>query len=302
MMRFAMRGRSHSGAVAESIPIVESTPSVLDALRQPASKEDASTAKCQPQAKIPKDAAFAAAVGAVLLAFVASVFARREPVAGGGLGVEFVLPSPALLVEMFAFIALGMLAAPLPFAALLWCSHGRGDATAASRLLDAIIVLYGAAALVIPFMLDAPHSGGLGPLSQALVIWIAYWKALDIVGGTAPPAVLASPLNLVAHLAFLVEYRIAAQPPHLTTPKLPPQPWWRNQGLLGTERAPASELLPQLVEFASAAAGIALLASISMHSPPAWLVGSAVGSCVHTALLACAPSPHRTRDSARRLR
>ena len=300
-MRFAMQRRSHSGAETESIPNVESTPSVLDTLRQPASEHDASPAKCQPRAKMPQDAALAAAVGAVVLAFAACVYVRREPVADAGLGVEFVLPRPALLLEMFAFIALGMLAAPLPFAALLWCSHGRGDTTAASRPIDAMLVLYGAAALSIPFMLDAPHSGGLAPLSQALVIWIAYWKALDIVAGTAPPAVLASPLNLVAHLCFLVEYHIAAQPPHPTSPKLPPQPWWRNQGLLGTEIAPASELLPQLVEFATAGAGIMFFATVSMHSPPAWLVGSAAGGCVYTALLACAPSPHRTRDSACRL-
>jgi hypothetical protein len=98
----------------------------------------------------------------------------------------------------------------IPTVLLLWFARGsRGSATAGPlkrRVLSVIALCWGAASLAVPFLVPSSR-GGLGPMSLALMLWINFWKTMDICAGTAPPSVLTHWLHLLAHLTFLIEYK-----------------------------------------------------------------------------------------------
>jgi hypothetical protein len=267
--------------------------------------------------KKPEEPSFVHALPA--RAFAGSVLVALFAAAAASSGaVELVLPNIWCMLEAGLFVALGALVAPLPFFALLWCSHGGNVSSRATPLLDVVTVAYGTCTLCLPFFLSAPNSGGLAHMGMALLTWIAYWKMLDVVGGTHPPAVLASPRNLFVHLVVLVEYRIsgyvpptpsatpqpparraigsaASAPPAAAPPSpAPPAPapqrtsalwaYWElvaNDGRHGVETAHAGECVSQLVTFVLAGGKMALLGSLRLLPPPAWL-----SSPVYEALLA----------------
>ena len=167
-----------------------------------------------------------------------SPFALTLAVAFAAMACQLILTSPSpskfsVSIALPDFMHLAVLAAYIAFAncislgglfSLVWLAHGKRrlsgtgsrildalwttkamDAKMA-RLLDAVCIVYGACMLVIPFALPLA-TGGHANMSIALVLWVQYWKALDIIGGTAPQAVLEHPLNLFCHFAFLVEYK-----------------------------------------------------------------------------------------------
>jgi hypothetical protein len=102
---------------------------------------------------------------------------------GDSMQVHFVPPNLSLLLELGVFASLSFAIACTHTAILL---AGRGNAAS-----GALSVVLGALALPLPFLLESSY--GLPKMGCALMLWVSYWKVLDIVGGTARPAVVASP-------------------------------------------------------------------------------------------------------------
>ena len=289
---------SSSSCELDKLYRVDSTPKGMDVQLAP-TQEDA----MQQESTMVKKAAAAAGTsvalpfGSIALA-VAVVAAAALAHLSAKTTVSVVFPDPYAILEASVCIAVGMATAPLPFACMMWMAHGRNRTIAATPLLDVLCLLYGCCALAIPFLMPIDNlSKGMGLMGQALVTWIAFWKMCDIVGGTAPPAVLASPLNLLAHLFILVEYQIDASAEANSSTAvaaandlrggLPPtQPWWRNQGLLGAVRPPPDAALRALVELATTGIQIALLGTLRLNDPPSALVANATGLALQQAAFA----------------
>ena len=147
----------------------------------------------------PPPSALSLAVAVALLASSQPAFSLEQGTISIVPWLEILLPNFLAIAELTAFCALGTLVAPLAFVALLVCDARR------------VALAYGTLALAIPFLLPSPYTNGTGPMAQALVIYIAYWKLLDVLCGTAPAAVLATPRNTLVHFAFLLEYRVAKE-------------------------------------------------------------------------------------------
>ena len=163
---------------------------------------------------------------------------------GDSMQVHFVPPNLSLLLELGVFASLSFAIACTHTAMLL---AGRGNAAS-----GALSVVLGALALPLPFLLESSY--GLPKMGCALMLWVSYWKVLDIVGGTARPAVVASPRTLLLHLLILVEYRGDQH---------------------SNEVAPPSELPATIRKVMLVLAGYMALASAHAHEPPEALVAAA---------------------------
>ena len=238
-----------------------------------------------------------AAVAVALLASSQPTFSLEQGTISIVPWLEILLPNFLAIAELTAFCALGTLVAPLAFVALLVCDARR------------VALAYGTLALAIPFLLPSPYTNGTGPMAQALVIYIAYWKLLDVLCGTAPAAVLATPRNTLVHFAFLLEYRVAkeakeagekespaaaeglaatpsteevmkADAEPTTPPSLPlaarllPRALSKwlptNDGLHRVEVAQDDELLRTALELARDVVALCLIGSLRLHAAPLW--------------------------------
>lgn len=281
---------SSSSCELDKMLRINSTPKDLDVVGLTPPQEEAlqeATAKAAPSPSEPLSLPFISITLTLAVAIAAALAYQLE-----SLNVSLVIPDLFAAIEASACVAVGFATAPIPFAGLLWLSHGRNRTTAATPLVDVLCFLYGGCALAIPFLMPIDNfSRGMGLMGQALVTWIAFWKMCDIIAGTAPPAVLATPLSLLAHFLFLVEYQIDRdhESSGLRTndgaSTLPAAPWWRNKGLLGAETPPPGAVRQAVVDAAATGVQIALLGTARLHDPPAWLVASSGGLALQQALV-----------------
>ena len=174
----------------------------------------------------------------------------------GAAHVRLVFPQPSLLVELAIFMSLAFAISAM-HAALMVAGMRPGEASVPvpSRFLGTLAVVLGALALPLPFVLPAQH--GMPRMGLALVLWVSYWKVLDLVGGTARPAVRKSPFTLLVHLLVMLDFR----------------------GDDHTNEAPKrGELTERLLAVLRVVGSFVLLASAVRATPPAALSQSALGA------------------------
>ena len=278
---------------------VDFTPSEQEALLQTGGSPQ--HVESEPIGK-PKSAASDSKTSAYLLAVAAFGFLCAA-LADGSFSATLLLPDLPTLIEQGLFLGAGACLGAVPTSILLWLArgtHGKLDGSPLMRnMLQAAALLWCALSLVVPFVLPASR-GGLGPMSMALMLWVNFWKAMDICAGTNPPSVLHHPLNLMAHLGFLIEYKTSRRMMPRTKSELSffPRTMSEQQQLssLGVrtssehrllsdarerlmvedepETAEAGEWMEMAVELGKTLVLFSLIASASELTPPRWTADS----------------------------
>ena len=175
------------------------TPTTAEALASPPVADHPAPTKERKQQQLGRDDDPKAYYGAALLAALAAALVGGHDLPTAAIRV--VWPAFDLMIELSVTSSV---AGTLNLVLAALC-YDRGPRPSPMRAVALGLMM--PAMMALPFVVRDYCAYGFSSCSMALCLWIGVWKALDVLGGTAPADVHSSRLAFAIHFAVPCEYR-----------------------------------------------------------------------------------------------